>query len=348
MRRLLAGVVLGVTACTPTPKIKWSPGDLRAELARRVPGVPPSELVVPFELDPKQEELVRRLSRYEQSHIRRAERLLESLRRSDELRLEYVPAETSTAKETLAARQGNCLSLASVVVGMARAVGLDAYFVDVSHRVEDVVRHGGFSVRSGHVLAVIRTRDGFAALDVAGRDLRAYGRWRAMSDLEATAHYYNNRGYELIYFSESRGLPVPWAHVYEHFRRATLILPGFARAHNNLGVAAMRLGRPLDAERHYLASLDHAPDLPSPYSNLGSLYLAQERFVEAEAALRRAFEIEETPVVAHRLGRALNELGRCDEAIEILARGARLGSEHASELLSRIVHDHSDTSCDHR
>ncbi len=237
---LLAALAVG---CAGPRKLLYEPDELRAELRRRVPELG-DRVEVPFDVTPAQIERARALTGAIATPSGRAKALLEAIRDPEGFGLRYEPARSSTAAQTLTDRAGNCLSLASVVVGLGRALGLQAYYVDVSDRIQDVLRHGDLTVRSGHVTAIIRTETGFAALDVGGRSLTTRGYWMAMDDLTAAAHLYNNRGYELIRAALERGAPIPWAEVREQFRLATRVRPEFAPAWHNLGVAHHRLGEP--------------------------------------------------------------------------------------------------------
>jgi Flp pilus assembly protein TadD len=146
------------------------------------------------------------------------------------------------------------------------------------------------SVAAGHIAVVIPTSHGRAFIDFSGT-LSPTRRFRPISDLEALAHYYNNRGYELLHLAMRAGREPPWSEALLEFERAARIAPGFAQAWNNVGLALRRLGRHQQAERAYRRALELQADLLSAYLNLAALYVA-------DGALDSAME---TLDVAHRL-----------------------------------------------
>jgi tetratricopeptide (TPR) repeat protein len=295
------------------------------------------QIVVPFAVTKEHTRVARNAIRWGLSPSSQASALLQALRESDELRVSYAPAATTTAIETLAMKRGNCFSIASVVVGLARSLGMTAYYVDVSHRQEEVARQGEFVVRSGHVVAIIATANGFLALDFDNYDSRRYYDWRAMDDLTATAHFYNNRGYELIFFSEQHDLPVPWVRVRDQFRMATFVQPDFARAWNNLGLALVHMGQVEEAEVSYREAITRKPRLISPYVNLAVLLLKEERFAEAIEVFERARQLNDRPRLAYHQALALWRSGRVDEAVALLEPLADDGYEPAKQLLQYIA-----------
>ena len=63
-----------------------------------------------------------------------------------------------------------------------------------------------------------------------------------LSDIEATAHFYNNLGYELIHLATLKGEPIDWTEAKANFEIATRLAPDFEGAWNNLGIANSHLG----------------------------------------------------------------------------------------------------------
>ena len=47
--------------------------------------------------------------------------------------------------------------------------------------------------------------------------------------------------------------------------------PGYVKAHDGLGLVALRLNRPAEAEKHFLRALELNPDDPAAISNLQRL-----------------------------------------------------------------------------
>ena len=89
------------------------------------------------------------------------------------------------------------MALASAFVGLARHVGLDARYIDASSRVHET-RYGedGTTVNFGHVTAMVMTGQEKIGLDF--EQVGPFTWYRVLDDLEALAHFYNNRGYEAV------------------------------------------------------------------------------------------------------------------------------------------------------
>jgi protein O-GlcNAc transferase len=77
----------------------------------------------------------------------------------------------------------------------------------------------------------------------------------------------------------------------EHYRRALVLDPGFAEAHNNLGLIHQDMGRGGEAAQCFGSAIAANPALPQPYVNLGNLLQSQHELDGAlanyDAALAR-------------------------------------------------------------
>jgi tetratricopeptide (TPR) repeat protein len=165
-------------------------------------------------------------------------------------------------------------------------------------------------VRAGHITAVVETNQGRVALDF-GRRLSPFRLFRVMDDVESIAHFHNNRAYELIRKAREQNRPVDWKAVAKRFELATVVLPGFARAWNNLGVARARQGQSDLARTAYRRAIQADPEFPSPHTNLGILHLEAQRLPEALAAFSQATELDPDSARAHyHTGVALLRAGR--------------------------------------
>lgn len=262
-------VTSGCVAARVGP-IAYTPDELRAELARRLPELDPDELIIPHEVTPDLIERGRKFApRYSGRH-KQLLSLVDSLSDRRKFGLSYHWAVTKDAQATLEDGGGNCLALSAVLVALGRPLGLTTYFVDASARMNERREEPEINVTAGHVAVVAYTEHGPTYVDFTG-ELPRISRLRVMDDLEAVAHFYNNAGYELINRAQRAGDPVPWEQVRTQFERATRVKPSFAPAWNNLGVAHARLGQLDLAERAYRKALERDPDLESARTNLTNL-----------------------------------------------------------------------------
>ncbi len=113
-------------------------------------------------------------------------------------------------------------------------------------------------------------------------------------------------------------LPGRLPEAIENYRAALRIDPGYADAHNNLGVALAKTGNLPDAVAQYKAALQIAPTYPDAHNNLG-VALAQMpgHLPEAMNEFREALRLKPVYADPHvNLGIALSQIpGRMPEAV---------------------------------
>jgi len=318
----------GASGCAARLKLAYAPDELRAEVARRAPSLAPQEVLVPFELTREAVERAQRAVQRARSTEGQVRLLVEAMAEGGPLAVRYQAGATLTAEEALQTSVGDCTALASLFIGLARSVGLTAYYSDASSRMHET-RFGddGMAVNSGHITAVVENGPEMIGLDFAGL---GRSRWyRVIDDVEALAHFYNNRGFDLIDDAHERSRPVDWAAAARQFEMATQVMPGFARAWNNLGIAAGHLGQVQQAIQHYRTAIAADPKFAAPYNNLGSLYLRIGNGAAALEVLTRAAQLESTaPHVQYNL--ALARLGQGDRsgAIEAARKAIELRKDY--------------------
>lgn len=107
-------------------------------------------------------------------------------------------------------------------------------------------------------------------------------------------------------------------------------LPVTTDAHtlDDLAPRFEELNHPLAAEQTYKALTQRPPRRAQPWYGLGNVYLAQERFAEAETAYRHGLEIEpQHPYLANNLAYALQGKGDHEAACMLLGHAL----EHADK-----------------
>ncbi len=78
----------------------------------------------------------------------------------------------------------------------------------------------------------------------------------------------------------------------EQFEAAIAAYPGYASAHNNLGVTALFLGDLDRAEKAFQLAAKLDPQLTSAHINLGLVNIQRQHFTEAETPLRTANRLD--------------------------------------------------------
>jgi tetratricopeptide (TPR) repeat protein len=335
----VAALTLGATGCAAPLKQVYTPAELRQELARR-PGIPSADVVVPYDLPPQALARARRLVDLAKTDTEKVELLVKGMFDPAVFGLDGdLTATTTTGAEALRTGGGNCVALASVFIGLARSVGLDARYVDASSRVNET-RYGddGSAVHFGHVTAMVNTGNERIGLDFAR--IGPFVWYQQLDDLEAVAHFYNNRGYELLDQAREAGHVPDWTEAERFFRLAVAVKPGFARAWNNLGVAAARLGRRDEAMACYRKASALDPAMAAPHANLGSSHLQAGDLPAALEELAAAAALDPRGAhIQYNLALARLRSGDLAGALEALRRTLALRHNYpgAQALLERLA-----------
>lgn len=186
----------------------------------------------------------------------------------DRLNIHYDGMETRTAMETFRTGQGNCLSMTSLFVAIARYAGLDAHYQVVSVKPtwelnEEVM------IRNDHVNATgFLKSDRRYVVDFLPEIYLGEPDSHVISDRQARALYYNNLGAEQIIRGDLDS-------ALRQLRTALAIEPDLSEVWNNMGAAMSRSGESQLSEISYLRAA--ALDLTNmtARSNLARFYRSQ-------------------------------------------------------------------------
>ena len=229
-------------------------------------------------LTPELERFIDARVRPHQSRTFKLQGLMDALFGKDGLGIAYGTMETRTPAETFASRSGNCLSFTILFVALARHVGLDAYYQEVSE-ILSWDRRGDVAVSNRHMFAMVETSDGVTRVDFLPGIEKRYRSVRRIGEQRVLAHFYSNLGAEALTADElDRAM--------EMFRRALAADAELAAAWVNKGVTHRRRGELEEAEASYLRALELDPQEVSAATNLASLYLATDRDRQAAPYLK--------------------------------------------------------------
>ncbi|MBW1809288.1 MAG: tetratricopeptide repeat protein [Deltaproteobacteria bacterium] len=300
----------------------YTPEEIRETLSVRLSTDEVSTLMIPFEGDQEISRLATKLTQNARNEHQKLKSLLAYFRKQGFYE-KYDKSRTRTAREVMTDGIGNCLSYANLFVAMARAVGLEAVYLDASQVHSDFGRAGRVLVDYKHIMVGIKIGADLIPVDFDGH-ARKFNRYQIISDLHATADFYNNLGFERSYVEQNqKGFAAN--EVAGAFDLATRIWPGFARAWNNLGVAFIRSGRTKQGLLAYLKAIKADKQLAAPYFNLGQVYARGGKIDQAISAFKRAVALD--PENAHYLyflGKNLARQGNLEEALTQLEKGAKL------------------------
>jgi Flp pilus assembly protein TadD len=301
-----------------------------ADLARdlRARGVDPASVVIPWEITDEMRTWVRAKAPETLPKAKRLDALLGAITGSHGLGLVYKGGYTGTAREAFESREANCLGFSSLFVGLAREVGVPAFFVDVDD-VEKFEKEGDLVVVSGHTSAGFNPGDGLLILDFSPGERPEYRNVHPLPDLTALALFHSNRGAERL--RAGRG-----EEALEWLRKAVKIDPGLADAWVNLGVALRRAGETEAAEAAYRTALELDPEEASAYQNLAALLSLRGRHGESRELLTLAARVgKRNPFSYLALGDLSLAYGRLEEARRLFRKALHL-DRHNPEALAAL------------
>ncbi len=285
-------------------------------------GVDGPALILPFALSDEMRHWARQSVPTQGSTDERLDGLLAALLDSQRLNLSYDAATTGTAVEVFATHQANCLSFTHLFVGIARELGLPVYYLRVVD-IQTFAREGDLIVVSGHVTAAIGSGDTLRVLEFTERPVREYRRAERISDLEAVALFYSNRGAELVRAGDQRA-------ALEWLETASRLAPNLGEIWVNMGVARRRSGRATEAEAAYRRALEEDPEQVPAYQNLAALLTLTGRGEEATELLALTDRAtNRNPFSYLALGDLARERGRLAEAERFYRRALRLDPKQA-------------------
>lgn len=203
------------------------------------------------------------------------DRLRELLFEEGYLNIQYDDLRTRTAIETFQDRQGNCLSVVSLYIAMARHLGVDARFQTVKVRPR-WDRRGELLVISQHINAVGRFgQSTYYVVDftpeISVQQLTA----ATVSDTHARALYFNNLGAESLIAGDSE-------RALQFFKNALWTDPALSIAWNNIGTAYNRNGDKALAEYAYRKAYATDKTNATAINNLAKYYHNQGDFETSE------------------------------------------------------------------
>jgi tetratricopeptide (TPR) repeat protein len=126
-----------------------------------------------------------------------------------------------------------------------------------------------------------------------------------------------------------------------NLQRAIALFPDYYEAYHVIGMADLMMDRPADAEQAFRRSIDLSNrSYVRPLLALGAVLCDEERFGEAESAIREGLELDDTPWIGHLLlARALFGLDRWNEA-EKNANAAILRQPDVSDAYLLLANIH--------
>ena len=310
-------LVLAVSCAPATQKI-YTVDEVRAQVLQRAEASVVDKIIVPFEIDEEIRQLARSATKDMISNDDKTRALVDAIISRTGMSISYDWLSNKTARQVFREGRGNCLAYTNLFIGMAREVGLDAVYVDVT-TIERVSKEAEVIVNNGHITAGIPDGPEVTMIDFTSTPEREYQGAKILDDFEAIANYYNNQGFLYGYFAERADAMEAGVDPLEAellmYETALDVVPNFPRARNNLGVALKRRGRVDEAIEQYKLALEADAKFSEARSNLGSAYYSQGRVEDAIAEFERAAKNSgSNGYFYHHLGVIQLQQGNLDEA----------------------------------
>ena len=224
-------------------------GRVEIESLLRSRGLEPTHVVVPYRLSADMKRwLAEHVPKALPNNEDRIVYLSRSLFQSEEFKIDYVRGYTGTAMEVFETHQANCLAFTLLFIGMARELGVPAYFLEVRDS-ENYRKEGDLIVVSDHVAVGYGPGHDLRIIDFGAREDSPYRRITLIDDYRAIAMFYSNRGAEELRSGR-------YDEALDWLRSAVAIDPEYAGSWVNLGVAHRRSGDIENAEIAYRAALE--------------------------------------------------------------------------------------------
>jgi tetratricopeptide (TPR) repeat protein len=267
------------------------------------------------------------------SNYYKLQTLIEAVTDKSQLGWDYDAFKTYTAADTFKNRKGNCISYAIMMVVLGRELGLEMHF-------NEVLIPPTWDIQTENTVVLFRHVNVLAKVDgkrmVLGLNMEEYDSsfpQRIISDIEAEAHFYNNRGTDYLNANDMKK-------AFLYFRKALMLQPGQAFLWGNMGVLYLRYGYYKEAEAAFLHALELDSSESTSISNLQRLYVKQGNtqladYYREEAELSRM----KNPYYRYYLARKLLDENKPEPALKQIKWSIReYGKEHRFYYLEAKIY----------
>lgn len=299
-----------------TVKKRYTSEEIIQVISQRVGPDNAEEIIIPFEVNEEIRNVAVEVTKGHFTDKEKLDALLYRILNKKEIDLQYDQYKTFTANEAYQKGRGNCLSFTNLLIGMARSIGIDAFYVEVTE-VNEYDFADGLVVNQRHICAGIESPQKIKLVDFLP-DAKKYFSFRKIDDFEAIANYYNNIGYDFLKEGKIE-------EAIKSFKIALEIFPGFAWPYNNMGVALSRKMDLQGAIQSYETAILLNPSYEAPYGNIANIYLKTGERGKAEEFLN-TLEIVKSRNPYHHISRGiiLKEQGDHKQAIRALKKAISL------------------------
>lgn len=231
----------------------------------------------------------------------------------------YNANTTLSAAQAFEQQTGNCLAFANMFVAMARELGLNARFQQMSIPPEWGQRGNAYLVAK-HMNVLVQTRNLDYTIDIGQVAYSNNAPSKIIPDTKARAHYLNNLGAQAL-------LEDNLATAYAYFVAAVKQHPDAADIWSNLGVTYNRNDQKAEAEWAYRQSVNLQPS-PTALNNLANLYRGQGKIEQADRMAKKLkHHNRSNPYYLYNLSREALDKKEYRQSIKLLRKALRRKSD---------------------
>jgi len=200
---------------------------------------------------------------------------------------DYEGNKSLSANEAFRARRGDCMAYTNLYLGLARCLGVRAFFIHIDEARNYYERDGMYFV-SSHMAVGCAAQYYTVIVDFTEQKSQyALALYNQVDDTTAAGLFYNNLAVDQM-------LAGDLGHAESLLRYLLTALPNLKEAQNNLGVILMRQDRFEEALKLYQDAIMRYPDYQSLYTNAvqaakgaGERELARELGAQGERFLKK-------------------------------------------------------------
>lgn len=275
-RVLLLTILMGVVGCAGMAREKivlaYDAESFRAGIEARVPGISATLARAPHEIDDATIERARQRVMKAIRGPERVQALVDFLMKPkpEGLGLVYDWSATGTAAVTLERGRGNCVALASVLVGLGRSLDWPIYYAEARTRRPETQQFEEVIAVSDHMAVLVVAKTVQMVIDFTGLLEDVYD-IQPIDDFTAYAHILNNLAAQSVMHNDRIADTSDWQNAVGGFELAIRIEPTLGRGWNNLGIALAKLGRFDEARIAYRRAVELDTAFGSAERNLSMM-----------------------------------------------------------------------------
>jgi tetratricopeptide (TPR) repeat protein len=274
---LLVSILFVSTHCASfsgreKPIFAYTPEAFRREILLRVPDLTERLARAPFEIDRATIERARKQVMAAPQGPARVEALVAFLSdpKPDGLGLVYSWNASGSAAATIELGRGNCVALASVLVGLGRGLRWPIFYAQAGTKWPETRQFEQVQALSDHMVVIITAKTLKMVVDFTGL-IEQTNTIKLIDDLTAYAQLINNIAGQRVMNPDKQTGEADWQAAHTGFLLATHIQPNLGRAWNNLGITLHHLGRIDEARVAYERAVELDTAFGSAERNLSMM-----------------------------------------------------------------------------